>query len=84
MDGLLPIVNPEICFSLQREVFNISDIQFIKKQLKLLKKKNPVIALWIKEFSKRSEDRLFTMMCALMVYRMLEIQFEVDEMNEFM
>jgi len=83
MDDLLPFVNPEICFSLQREVANISDIEFVKRQLKLLKKKNPVIGLWIKDFSKKSKDRMFTMVCALMVYRMLEVQYEIDDMNEF-
>jgi hypothetical protein len=83
-EPLLPLVNAELCYSLQKEVDNVPDKKYVAQQMRALKKNNPVIALWIKEFSKTSKDRLSTMICALMVYRMLESQLECDVMADLL
>lgn len=80
----LPLVMPELCYSLQKEVENMEDSKFIVKHMKELKQKNPVVALWIKEFGKTSKDRKVTMICALMVYRMLESQMECDILSDLL
>lgn len=84
MEDLLPLVHPDICFSLQKEVQNVPDIEFIKKSLKAIKKTNPVVAMWIKQFSKESNDRTMTALCAIVVYRMLESQQQADLLSELL
>lgn len=84
MDDFLPQVHPDIFFPLQREVENINDNDYIKKSLKAIRKSNPVVAMWIKEFSKKSKDKSMTAMCAIVVYRMLQSQQQSDILTDLL
>ena len=78
----LPIVQPETCFSLEQEVINVDDKDYVKRVLRKIARINPVVALWIKNYSKKTKDRLGAIVCAVMVYRLLESQEEADFLNE--
>lgn len=82
MDFFLPVVKPEIGGSIERELVNKRDIEYIKKHLKRLDIENPTIAKFIKDFSKSTKDRVGTAFCSLLVYRMLESQAEANKMSE--
>ena len=60
------------------------DVEFIKKTLKKIMKNNPVVAMWIKNYSKTTKDRFGAIVCAVVVYRLLESQDEADFLNEVM
>jgi hypothetical protein len=79
----LPFVKPEICYSVEQECLNIPDKVFAKKIYKKLKKTNPIVALWIKKYAKTTKDPLATMICSLIVYRLLESQSESDSLGEY-
>jgi hypothetical protein len=80
----LPVVKPETCFSIERECLGVRDVEFIKKTLKKIMKNNPVVAMWIKNYSKTTKDRFGAIVCAVVVYRLLESQDEADFLNEVM
>ena len=80
----LPVVKPETCYSIERECIDIPDTEYCKKMLKKINNDNPVIATWIKNFSKTTNDRLGAIVCAVVVYRLLESQDEADYLNEVM
>ena len=80
----LPVVKPETCFSIERECLGVRDVEFIKKTLKKIMKNNPVVAMWIKNYSKTTKDRFGAIVCAVVVYRLLESQDEADFLNEIM
>ena len=80
MSSFLPFVKPEIGFSLEREIFDKFDVEYVKKQLEKLKKDNPSIAEFIMKFSKKTGDSLGAAFCGVMVYRMLESQSEANSM----
>lgn len=82
LETSLPIVKPETCFSLEREVKDLNDKDYVKKVLKKINEINPVVAMWIKNYSKKTNDRLGSIVCAVMVYRLLESQEEADFLNE--
>jgi hypothetical protein len=77
----LPVVKPETCFSIERECLGVRDVEFIKKTLKKIMKNNPVVAMWIKNYSKTTKDRFGAIVCAVVVYRLLESQDEADFLN---
>jgi|LakMenE18May11ns_1017448.scaffolds.fasta_scaffold9958718_6 hypothetical protein len=83
-EPMLPLVQPETCFSIEKECMNVNDIDLVKKLYKQVKKKNPVIATWINAWAKKTKDRFGAMACALIVYRLLESQDEADMMNELL
>ena len=78
----LPVVKPEIGGSLEREIFDKFDVDYVKDQLKRLDEENPAVARWIRKFSKTTEDRLGAAFCALITYRLLESQAEANRMNQ--
>ena len=80
----LPVVKPETCFSIERECLGVRDVEFIKKTLKKIMKNTPVVAMWIKNYSKTTKDRFGAIVCAVVVYRLLESQDEADFLNEVM
>ena len=80
MSSFLPFVKPEIGFSLEREICDKFDVEYVKNQLEKLKKDNPSIAEFIMKFSKKTGDSLGTAFCGVMVYRMLESQSEANSM----
>lgn len=81
LDTFLPVVKPEIGGSLERELFDKFDVEYIKAQLARLDNDNPTIARFIRKFSKTTKDRTGAAMCGVVVYRMLESQAEANRMN---
>lgn len=77
----LPHVNFDIGHSLAREVVCRDDKEYLEEQLNRLEKENPAVSRWIRNFSKTTRDRLGSMFCAVMVYRLLESQAEADRMT---
>lgn len=82
MNSYLPKVDPSIGGSLEHEIKDKDDIQYIKMQMKRINAQNPVIAKFILEFSKLTKDRKGAAFCAILIYRMLESQAEADKMLE--
>jgi len=78
----LPVVKPEIGGSLEREMFDRFDGEYVKEQLKRLDIENPTIARFIRLFAKTTEDRVGAAFCGLIVYRMLESQSEANQMSQ--
>lgn len=80
MKLFFPVVKPEISGPLEHEMEKQTDIQYVKEQLKRLDIENPIIAKFIREFSKTTKDRLGVIFGSLLVYRMLESQAEANQM----
>lgn len=80
-ESIMPIVQPEVCFSLEDECRNVSDAETVKRLYKKVKKENPIVAMWIKNWAKQSKDRISSMACALITYRLIQSQIEADMMN---
>ena len=84
MKNLIPLVQAETVYSFIESVnLDTTDDKFIKKELKKLVKKNPVIVDTIKFLSKNTNDVNGCMICALVVYKLLERQAEAEYMDEF-
>ena len=80
----LPVVSPEICGSLDYETSLVDDKKYIKEQLERIAVDNPTIVEWISRFSKATKDPTNAAMCAIITYRLLESQAEVNTMvSEF-
>lgn len=77
----LPVVKPEICGSLDYETSMMSDEKYIKKQIDRIAVENPTIAEWISRFSKETKDPKNAAMCAIITYKLLESQAEVNMME---
>ncbi len=84
MFGEMPFIQHETCFSIEGECIDVDDIDVVKKLYKKLKKTNPVVALWIKQYSKHTKDKIGAMACALITYRLIESQMEADAMNDML
>lgn len=82
MSKYLPVVQSGIPASIEREIFDKFDEPYIKEQLKILGDENPVIAQWLKSFSKTTKDRTGAIFSGLIVYKLLESQAEADRMEE--
>lgn len=80
-DVLLPVVNPGIGGPMSKDLCGICDVPYLKKELKRLDEENPVVSQFIRKFSKTTKDRVGTVFCALIVYKMLENQAEANRMN---
>lgn len=80
-DTFLPVVKPEIGGSLERELFDKFDVEYVKAQLLKLETDNPTVARFIRKFSKTTNDRTGAALCGVVVYRMLESQAEANRMN---
>ena len=82
MQNLLPVVRPEIGACLEHELQKShKDSVYIKKQLEIIKKENPVISFWIEKFSEKTKDKKGSVFCGLIVFKMLQIQAECDKMK---
>lgn len=81
MENLLPVVNPEVGFSIARDIPN-KDNEFINRELALISKENPAVANFIKNWSEQSSDPLDSMFCGIIVYKLLRSQAEVDRMED--
>lgn len=77
----LPVVKNEICGSLEREVCNIDEDEYIDEKLAKLEIDNPTIAAWIRRYTEATDDPTSVAMCAIITYRLLESQAESNKMN---
>lgn len=81
----LPKVKNEIYASLYEEVKELipkgGDEQYVKVQLKRIKRNNPAIAKWIIQYAKKYSNNLEILYGAIITYRLLESQAEADDMN---
>lgn len=80
-ENYLPVVKPEITGSMEQDLMYHSDQSYIKEKLRHLKKKNPVVHAFLKNFSKASKDPIMTVFGGLIIYKMLESQAEADFLN---
>ena len=78
----LPVVNPEVGYSLEHSLEHALDRPYVKQALKNIRKENPAVAEWIKKFSKLTDDRIGSAFCAIIVYKMLQSQLEADCLKE--
>lgn len=77
----LPVVKPEISGSLEHEIANKHDEEYLEEQLSKMDEQNPMISEWIRQFSETTDDAMGAAFCALIVYRMLESQAEANQMS---
>lgn len=78
----LPIVNDEVGYSLQHDIPD-NDPDIWLKEYKRIKKINPTIAKWLKQWTKKCKpDRMGVLMCGIMVYKLLESQSEADDLRD--
>lgn len=78
----LPIVNPEVGYSLAESLNGVEDEEYIEKELARIEEENPAISIWIRDYASQTEDPMGSMFCSLFVYKMLESQAESDRMSE--
>lgn len=82
MQNLLPVVKPEVGNCIEHELLRVkNDKLYIENQLEEINKENPVISYWIKNFSKKTKDEEGAVFCGLMVFKLLKIQAECDQMK---
>jgi hypothetical protein len=79
--NLLPVVDPKVCFSVEKMCEQDND-RFILEYLSDIKKKNPIVALWITRFAKTTNDKLGAVACAAIAYKLLESQSEANMLAE--
>ncbi len=77
---MLPIVNKDIGFSIAHHIGSSGDKDFVKKELKKIRNENPVVADFIKKWSKLDSHSLHSAFCGILVYNLLRSQAEADEL----
>lgn len=80
MEKYLPVVKREIAGSLSANLQNQKDVRYLKQQIKEIEEVNPVVADWIRKFSKTTKDRKGSAFAAVILYKMLYSQCEADIM----
>lgn len=80
INNLLPVVNPDVGHSVAESIGD-EDQEYIIKEIKKLKKKNPAIADFIKKWCKGSKCTTHSALCGILVYNLLESQAEVNLME---
>ena len=78
----LPVVKSDVCFSLERNLVNISDKKYLTEQIQKIEKENPIIAEFIKRFSNKTKDKVNAMFGCIMTYNLLESQVEANNLRE--
>lgn len=78
----LPVVNPNVGYSLSRQLMQVDDEPYMEEELERIDATNPAISMWIRKYAERTEDPMGAMFCALLVYKMLESQAEANKMSE--
>lgn len=81
LNTFIPVVKPEVGYSLQKELFDKFDKAYMKEQLVKLDEENPVISAFIRKFSKTTDDPLGAAWCGLVVFKLLQSQAEVNRME---
>lgn len=78
----LPYVNPNVGYSLARQLMTVDDEPYMEEELGRLDRENPAVSMWIRKYGERTEDPMGSMFCALLVYKLLESQAEANKMAE--
>jgi len=81
----LPLVKEEIGYSVAESMGNEDERVYIKKELKKIKKDNPVVADFIIRWSKMAKtkhSKIHSAYCGILLYGLLESQAEVDYMEK--
>jgi len=81
LNTFIPVVKPEIGFSLQKELFDKFDKSYLNDQLLKLDDINPVISEFIRKFSKTTDDPLGAAWCGLVIFKLLQSQAEANLME---
>lgn len=81
LNTFIPVVKPEVGFSLQRELCDKFDKGYLKEELRKLDEENPVISRFIRNFSKTTDDRMGAAWCGLLVFKLLASQAEANRME---
>lgn len=84
MKELLPVVKEEVGYSLAHYMGSKIDREFIKDELKSMKRENPVIAHFIKKWSKLDSHSIHSAFCGILVYKLLRSQAEADHLNDLL
>lgn len=82
MKSLLPVVKEEIGYSVAHSIGARYDKEIIKTELAKIRKENPEIVNFIKQWCKLSKCQIHSAFCGILVYQLLRSQAEVDKMNE--
>jgi hypothetical protein len=82
MKSLLPVVKEEVGFSIAQYIGSRGDKEFIKKELRKIRKENPAVADFIVKWSKLDNHAIHSAFCGILVYQLLRSQAEVDRMEE--
>lgn len=82
MPSLLPIVKEETGFSLQAELLECPENQYVLKHIKRLENDNPCIANFISQLAVLSGDPQSVAYAGILVYRLLESQAETDNLEK--
>jgi Mg/Co/Ni transporter MgtE len=78
---LLPYVNEEIGFALQKEFLETQGNEYVTQVLTRLREDNPCIANFISNMSVSSGDPTSCATTGILVYRLLESQAEADKLK---
>lgn len=81
--ALLPIVNPEVGFSITQKLGDKSDKAIFVEQMGHIESANPVVAEFIRQWSGAEKGDAFVSaaFCGILVYLLLESQAEVNHME---
>jgi hypothetical protein len=83
MEKYLPEVKRAVAASMASNMAGtLDDRQFLKRELKKIKKVNPLVAEFILNYSKTAKGRAHAIYCGVMVYKLLYSQAEAEEMNK--
>lgn len=80
MEKYLPVVKSGIAASLAANLQDQKDIRYLKQQIKEIEEVNPILADWIRKYSKTTKDRKGAAFAAIILYKMLYSQCEADIM----
>lgn len=78
----LPVVKSQTCCSVEQSLYGKDDNDYLAEQIDKIEIENPIIAEFIKKFSKKTKDPFNVMFGSLMVYKLLSSQAEADQLNE--
>ena len=83
MKDLLPFVLNEVGFSIAADLGNEYDPETWKREYRHIKKTNPAVAEFIRNWSRLSKCKIHTAIMGILVYRLLESQAEADRMRDY-
>jgi len=83
MEKYLPEVKRGIAASMAANMARTGDDkQFLKRELKKIRKVNPLVAEFIVNYAKTAKGTAHAIYCGIMVYKLLYSQAEADQMNQ--